>query len=68
MMSRFIWLYDVCKLNLFLFGTLRPDFTSNLVHGLPFRTPKFYSAPYGKINHRIVNLSYNRDVKIGPKY
>ena len=25
---------------------LRPDFTSKLVHGLAFGTPKFYIAPY----------------------
>ena len=31
--------------------TFRPDFTSKLVHGLAFGTPKFYTAPYDKINH-----------------
>ena len=43
--------------------SLRPDFTSNLVHVLAFGTPKFYIAPYGKINHGLVNPSYNNDVK-----
>ena len=42
---------------------LRPDFTSKLVHGLAFGTPKFYIAPYDKINHELVNLSYKCDVK-----
>ena len=41
---------------------LRPDFTSNFVHELAFGTQKFYIVPYGKINHRIDNLSY-----MGPK-
>ena len=41
----------------------RPDFASKLVHGLAFGTPKFYIAPYGKINHGLVNLSCNCDVK-----
>ena len=36
-----------------------------IVHGLAFGTPKFYIAPYGKINHGLVNLSYNCDVKSG---
>ena len=38
-----------------------------LEHGLAFETPKFYIAPYDKINHALVNLSYNCDMKIGPK-
>ena len=42
-----------------------PDFTSKLVHGLLFETPIFYVAPYGKINHGLVNLSFNCDVKSG---
>ena len=46
-------------------NTLRPDFTSYLVHGIAFRTSKFYIAPYGKINHRLVNLSSNCDAKSG---
>ena len=45
--------------------SLRPDFTSKLEHGLAFRTPKFYIAPYDTINHRLVNLN-NYDVKSGP--
>ena len=45
--------------------TLRPDFTSNLVRGLAFGTPNFYTAPYGKINHELINLSSNCDVKSG---
>ena len=44
---------------------LRPDFMSKLVHGLAFRTPKFYIAPYDEINHALVNLSYNYDMKSG---
>ena len=38
---------------------------SKLVHALPLGTPKFYIAPYDKINHRLVNFSSNRDVKSG---
>ena len=48
-------------------NTLRPDFTSQLVHGLAFGIPKFYIAPYDKINHGLVNLSSNCDVKSGLK-
>ena len=44
---------------------LRADFTSKLVHGLAFGIPKFYTAPYDKINHGLVNLSCNCDVKSG---
>ena len=44
---------------------LRPDCTSKLVHGLAFGTTKIYIAPYGKMNHGLVNLSYNYDVKSG---
>ena len=39
-----------------------------LVEGLAFRTSKFYIAPYSKINCRLVNLSYNCDVKLGLKF
>ena len=46
-------------------NTLRPDFTSKLVHVLAFGTPKFYIAPYDKIKHELVNLSSNCDVKSG---
>ena len=49
----------------FLATTLRPDFTSNLVRELAFGTPQFYTAPYGKINHELINLSSNYDVKSG---
>ena len=35
----------------FLFGALRFDYMSKLVHRSAFRTPKFYIAPYDKINH-----------------
>ena len=42
-----------------------PDFTSKSVHELAFGTPKFYIAPYDKINHGLVNLSCNYDVKSG---
>ena len=45
--------------------TLRADFTSKLVHGLAFGTPKFYIATYGKLNHGLVNQSSNCDVKSG---
>ena len=45
--------------------TLRADFTTKLVHVLPFGTPKFYIAPYDKIKHELVNLSSNCDVKSG---
>ena len=45
--------------------SLRPDFTSKLVHVLAFGTPKFYIAPYDKIKHELVNLSSNCDVKSG---
>ena len=38
---------------------------SNLVRGLAFGTPKFYNAPYGKINQRLLNLSYTCEVKSG---
>ena len=38
-------------------STLRLDFTVKLVRGLSFGTPKFYIAPYGKINHGLVKLS-----------
>ena len=44
---------------------LRADFTSKLVHGLAFGIPKFYTAPYDKINHGLVYLSCNCDVKSG---
>ena len=37
--------------------TLRHDFKSTLVLGLEFGTPKFYIAPYGKINHGFVKVS-----------
>ena len=47
--------------------TLRPDFTSKLVHVLTFGTSKFYIAPYDKIKHKLVNLSSNCDVQFGLK-
>ena len=43
----------------------RSDLTSKLVHKLAFGTPKFYIAPYDKINHGLVNMSSNCDVKSG---
>ena len=46
-------------------AALRPDFTSKLEHGLAFGTPKFYIATYDKINHTLVNLRYNCDLKSG---
>ena len=48
--------------------TLRPDFTSKLVHGLAFGTPKFYIAPNDKIHHGLVNLSCKCDVKSGLRF
>ena len=49
-----------------LFHPLRPDFMSKLVHGLAFWTPKFYITPkYDKINHGVVNVRYNCNVKSG---
>ena len=50
------------------FKTLRPDFTSRLVHVLAFGTPKFYIAPYDKIKRELVNLSSNCDVKSGLRF
>ena len=50
--------------------TLRPDIMSSLVHKFACRTPTVYIAmiaPYGKINHGLVNRSYNCDVKLGLK-
>ena len=40
------------------------DFTSNIVHGLAFGAPKFCITSYHQINHGLVNLSCNCDVKI----
>ena len=42
--------------------TLRPDFTSKLVNRLAFGISKFYIAPYDKINHELINLSYKCDM------
>ena len=47
------------------FTILRPDFTSKLVRELAFGTPKFYIAPNDKINHGLVHMSSNCDVKSG---
>ena len=41
---------------------------SDLVHRLALETPEFYISPFGKINHRLVNLSYNCDVKSGLRF
>ena len=38
---------------------------SKVEHGLAFGIPKFYIDPYDKINHILVNLSYNCDLKSG---
>ena len=59
------FLQDLSCLQIQLFPSLllRPNFTSLLVHGLAFGKPKFYIAPYDKINHRLVNLSNNCYVK-----
>ena len=56
----FYWplLNDTCK-----FLSFRPDFTSNLIHGSAFGTPKLYIAPYDKINHGLVFPSSNCDMK-----
>ena len=40
-------------------------FHVELVYELAFGTQTFYIAPYGKINHGVVNLSYNCGVKLG---
>ena len=53
------------NLAILFLGRLRPDFTSKLVRELAFGTPKFYIAPYDKINHGLVNMSSNCDVKSG---
>ena len=53
--------------NIFSEFTLRPDFTSKLIRELAFGTPKFYIAPYDKMNHGLVNMSSNYDVKSGLK-
>ena len=44
----------------------RPNFMSKLEHGLAFGKPTFYIVPYDKINHAVVNLSYNYKHEIGP--
>ena len=44
---------------------LRPDFSSNLVRVLAFGKPNFFISPYGKINHGLINMSSNCDVKSG---
>ena len=57
---------DICVQFILKWGhSIRPDFTSQLVHVLAFGTPKFYIAPYDKIKHELVNLSSNCDVKSG---
>ena len=48
-----------------LSSSLRPNFTSSYVQGLAFETPKFYIVLYGEINHSLINLSYNCDMKSG---
>ena len=53
------------KLIYTLLYTLRPDFTSKLVHVLAFGTPKFVIAPYDKIKHELVYLSSKCNVKSG---
>ena len=45
--------------------TLRPDFTSKLVHRLAYGTPKFYIISYDTINRKLVNLSCDCSVKLG---
>ena len=42
--------------------SLRPDFSSKLVRELAFGTPL---SPYDKINHGLVYMSSNCDVKSG---
>ena len=56
--------YFYVQLNI-LSQSLRPDFTSKLVHVLAFGIPEFYIAPYDKIKHELVKLSSNCDVKSG---
>ena len=43
--------------------TLRRNFTFNLIYHLQLGTSKFCIAPYDKRHNRLVNLSYNCDVK-----
>ena len=64
-----VWLFS-CKDSMCLtvrkrFLRLRADFTSKLIRELAFGTPKFYIAPYDKINHGLVNMSSNYDDKSG---
>ena len=54
---------SICLLNHAWINSLRSDFTSKLNYGLAFGIPKFYIPPYDKINHALINLSYNCDVK-----
>lgn len=58
-------LENVCFLSLH-FYYFRPEFTSTLVRGLAFGTPRFNIALYGKIHHELVNPNYSCDVKFGP--
>ena len=48
--------------------SFRPDFRSKLVHRLAIGIPKFYIAPYDKIKHGLVNLSYNCDLESGLRH
>ena len=43
--------------------SLRHNFRLKLVRKLGFGTPKYYIAPYNKVNQELVNLSYSCDVK-----
>ena len=61
----FVMIFSSILLFFFFFSGLRPDFTSKLVHVLAFGTPKFYIAHYDKIKYKLVNLSFNCDVKSG---
>ena len=62
--SKFVLTIKMQPIVVFIVKTrFRPHFTSKLVHGLAFRIPKFYIESYDKINHGLVNLSSNCDLK-----
>ena len=49
----------------FLYFNFKARFHVELITRISIRNTKFYSAPYGKINHGLVNLSYNCDMISG---
>ena len=46
-------------------GSFKARFHVEVSTRFSIRTTKFYIAPYGKINHGLLNLSYNCDVESG---